>query len=139
MFLIKPLNAVVALAITAFLATTVQAQSGIVGKAEELPTIVLSSGMPLGEPLKIKSGQYYEIIIQSDGSAEMAISGAEFFRNCWIDEVVINDIEVRPLGLDSIEFDDEGEAEISFIPIKPGNFELRVPGVEPLKIEVTSD
>ena len=113
------------------------AQSGLVGKAIELPPILLSSGMPLAEgELELKAGVYYELIIQSDGSAEMAISGAEFFRNTWIDEVVINDIEVRPLGLDSLEFDDEGEAEISFIPIKPGRFELRVPGVAPLVVVV---
>lgn len=118
-------------------ASVSQAQSGIVGKAMELPPITLSSGMPLADaPLELESGQYYELIISSDGSAEMAISGAEFFRNCWFDEIVINDIEIRPLGLDSIEFDDEGEAEISFIPMKPGTFELRAPGVAPLQINV---
>jgi hypothetical protein len=42
--------------------------------------------------------------------------------------VVINDIEVRPLGIDSLEFDDEGTATISFITIRPGTFELRIPG-----------
>ncbi len=113
------------------------AQSGLVGKATELPPITLSSGMPLADaPLELTAGVYYEIIIQADGSAEMAISGAEFFRNLWIDEIVINDIEIRPIGLDSIEFDDEGEAEISFIAIKPGRFELRAPGTEPLLITV---
>ncbi|MFP1633843.1 hypothetical protein ACLB6G_19095 [Zhengella sp. ZM62] len=122
----------------AFLAGPALAQSGLVGKAEELPGITLSSGMPLAEkPLEIEAGKYYEIIITSDGSAEMAISGPAFFRNCWIDEIVINDIEVRPMGgIDSIEFDDEGEAEISFICIKPGQFELRAPGTEPLAITV---
>ncbi len=113
------------------------AQSGIVGKAIELPTVTLSSGMPMADaPLELQSGQYYELIISADGSAEMAISGADFFRNCWFDEIVINDIEIRPLGLDSIEFDDEGEAEISFIPMKPGTFELHAPGVAPLKVIV---
>lgn len=122
----------------AFLAGPALAQSGMVGKAEELPGITLSSGMPLAEkPLEIEAGKYYEIVITSDGSAEMAISGPAFFRNCWIDEIVINDIEVRPMGgIDSIEFDDEGEAEISFICIKPGQFELRAPGTEPLAITV---
>ncbi|MCC0026681.1 MAG: hypothetical protein R3D65_18975 [Zhengella sp.] len=122
----------------AFLAGPALAQSGLVGKAEELPGITLSSGMPLAEkPLEIEAGKYYEIVITSDGSAEMAISGPAFFRNCWIDEIVINDIEVRPMGgIDSIEFDDEGEAEISFICIKPGQFELRAPGAEPLAITV---
>jgi len=120
-----------------FFTSAAIAQSGLVGKAVELPPITLSSGMPLADmPLELEAGVYYEIIIQSDGSAEMAISGAEFFRNLWIDEIVINDIEIRPIGLDSIEFDDEGEAEISFIAIKPGQFELRAPGTAPLKITV---
>ena len=35
---------------------------------------------------------------------------------------------MRPLGIDSIEFDDEGKAQISFVPIRPGTFVLRVPG-----------
>jgi len=113
------------------------AQSGMVGKAEELPPIKLASGEPLADkPLEITAGKYYEIRIVSDGSAEKAISGAAFFRNLWIDEIVINDIEIRPLGLDSIEFDDEGEAEISFIAIKPGKFELTAPGTAPLEITV---
>jgi hypothetical protein len=42
--------------------------------------------------------------------------------------VVINDIEVRPLGLDSLEFDDEGTAPIKFIAIRPGTFVVRIPG-----------
>ena len=43
-------------------------------------------------------------------------------------EVVINDIEVRPLGIESLEFDDEGTATISFVTIRPGPFTLRIPG-----------
>lgn len=113
------------------------AQQGLVGRAIDLPTLTLSSGEPLAkEPIEIEAGVYYEIIIKADGSAEMALSGPRFFRNLWIDEIVINDIEIRPLGIDSIEFDDEGEAEISFIAIKPGRFELRATGAPPLLIIV---
>jgi len=85
--------------------------------------------MPLADaPYELVSGKYYEIEIVCDGSAEIAIEGASFFRNIWINEVVINDIEVRPLGLDSLEFDDEGTAEIKFIAIRPGTYEVRIPG-----------
>jgi hypothetical protein len=106
-----------------------QAQSGLITKANVLEPITLSSGAPLAAaPYELESGKYYRIDINSDGSAELAIAGAEFFRNVWINEVVINDIEVRPLGVDSIEFDDEGTATISFIPIRPGTFTLRIPG-----------
>jgi hypothetical protein len=105
------------------------AQSGLVGRSVRLPPIELSAGKPLAEaPYEIEAGKYYRLTIRSDGSQEMALVGPEFFRNVWINEVVINKIEVRPLGLDSIEFDAEGEATITFVPIRPGRFELRLPG-----------
>ncbi len=105
-------------------------QSGLITKAVQLSPITLSSGQPLAEaPYELEAGQYYSLPIRADGSAELAIGGAEFFRNVWINEVVINEIEVRPMGgIDSLEFDAEGEAVITFIPIRPGRFELRIPG-----------
>ena len=94
-----------------------------------LEPITLSSGKPLAAaPYELESGKYYSIDIVSDGSAELAIAGPDFFRNVWVNEVVINDIEVRPLGVESLEFDDEGTATISFVTIRPGRFELRIPG-----------
>jgi hypothetical protein len=106
------------------------AQAGLLtGGAQKLEPITLSSGKPLAAaPYELQSGKYYSIEIRADGSAELAIGGQQFFRNVWVDEVVINDIEVRPLGVDSIEFDDEGTARISFVTIRPGTFELRIPG-----------
>ena len=103
--------------------------AGLLGNVQKLEPITLSSGKPLAEkPYELVSGQYYRLDIVADGSAELAISGAEFFRNVWVDEVVINEIEVRPLGVDSLEFDDEGTATISFVTIRPGTFVLRIPG-----------
>lgn len=116
------------LAATAFVGFAA-AQSGLVGRATDLPKITLSSGMPLADaPYDVEAGVYYEIVIESDGSQELALSGGEFFRNVWVDEVVVNGIEVRPMGLHSLEFDDPGEASMSFIFIKPGTYELRIPG-----------
>ncbi len=106
------------------------AQAGLLtGGAKKLDPITLSSGQPLAKgPYQLEAGQFYKLDIVADGSAELAISGADFFRNVWINEVVINDIEVRPLGVDSLEFDDEGTATISFVTIRPGTFILRIPG-----------
>lgn len=97
-------------------------------KGDEIE-LTLSSGKPIydGE-LKLQSGAYYEMMITSDGSAELALAGASFFRAIWMDEIVINDIEVRPMAIDSLEFDAAGTAELSFIAIKPGRYELAVPG-----------
>ena len=106
------------------------AQAGLLtGGAEDLAPIKLSSGQPLTEgPYELESGKYYEIEIEADGSAEIALTGPDFFRNVWIDEIVVNDLEIRPLGVDSLEFDDEGVMEISFVTIRPGTFTLHVPG-----------
>lgn len=76
----------------------------------------------------LQSGGYYRIEIVSDGTAEIAIEGPGFFRNVWVNEIVINDLEVRPLGVDSIEFDDAGTVEMSFIAITPGRYDIRIRG-----------
>jgi len=114
-----------------FLSNPAHAQAAglLAGGAQKLPPIKLSVGQPLAdEPYTLKSGTYYKISIICDGSGELAIGGSGFFRNIWVDEVVINDIEIRPFGIESLEFDDEGEAEIKFIAIRPGRYELRIPG-----------
>ena len=107
-----------------------QAQAGLLtGGASKLDPITLASGQPLTKaPYALEAGKYYKLDIKADGSAELALSGADFFRNVWVNEVVINDIEVRPLGIDSLEFDDEGTATISFVTIRPGTFTLKIPG-----------
>ena len=97
-------------------------------KGEEIE-LTLSSGKPIHDgPINLQSGAYYEMMITSDGSAELALAGASFFRAVWMDEIVINDIEIRPMAIDSFEFDDAGTAEFSFVAIKPGRYELAIPG-----------
>lgn len=122
--------AAIAALIAPLAAGHVFAQAGLLtGGATKLDPITLSSGQPLtSAPYELESGKYYEIEIEADGSAEIALAGPDFFRNVWIDEIVINDLEIRPLGVDSLEFDDEGVMEISFVTIRPGSFSLHVPG-----------
>ena len=119
-------------------------RAGILSSANkvDLPPITLSSGMPLSEaPWVLTSGTYYEFEIEGDGSAELALEGSEFFRAIWIDEIVVNDLEIRPIGVNSIEFDDAGEMEIGFVAIKPGTYFLRIPGStgETQRLDITID
>ncbi len=90
--------------------------------------LTLASGAPLGEDVVLQSGAYYKMMITADGSAELAIEGPSFFRAIWMNEIVINGIEIRPMAVDSLEFDKAGEAELSFIAIKPGAHVIRIPG-----------
>lgn len=105
--------------------------AGLMGKNNRntLPDLTLGSGKPVQEaPFDLKSGGYYKMKIVADGSAELALSGGDFFRAIWINEIVINKIEVRPMGVHSLEFDAGGEAEISFVAVMPGTFALSIPG-----------
>ena len=98
-------------------------------QGEDLPTFVLGSGKPITDgPITLDSGKVYEMEIEADGSAELALEGPGFFRNIWVNEVVVNGLEIRPYGLESVEFDQAGTMEIEFIAIKPGQYFLRIPG-----------
>lgn len=106
-----------------------QGMSGLLTGRKNLEPITLSSGKPLAKAsYELEAGKYYRLRIVADGTAELAVSGSDFFRNIWINEIVVNKIEIRPMGgIESIEFDDEGTAMISFVTIRPGTFHLRVP------------
>ncbi|RJL05063.1 hypothetical protein D3P06_08405 [Paracoccus aestuarii] len=95
----------------------------------DLAPLTLASGQPVASAeYTIKSGGYYRIEITADGSQELSLSGGDFFRAIWINEIVIEDIEIRPMGVHSIEFDSAGTARLSFIAVLPGRYTLSVPG-----------
>lgn len=104
---------------------------GLLHSRITLDPITIGAGKTLADkPYNLIAGKYYKLVLKSDGSREVPIVGAEFFRNIWVNQVSINNIEVRPLGIDSFEFDDEGEIELTFIPIKPGTYTLGLPSAQ---------
>ena len=105
--------------------------AGLMDRANrtDLPPINLTAGaINVEGDYQLQSGGYYTIDIISDGTQEIAVEGPGFFRNVWVNEIVINDLEVRPLGVDSIEFDDEGTVSMSFVAITPGQYDIRIRG-----------
>ena len=58
---------------------------------------------------EIETGKYYRWVISSDGLEEVMIRAPDLFRNSWINQIIINDLEVHTSGaIYGIEFDDEG-------------------------------
>ena len=136
-----------ALAAAAVIAMTLPAAAHDLGLAgllskknsADLEPLTISSEKPLGADWTLKSGMYYEVEIEADGSAELQLDGAEFFRAIWVDEIVVEGLEIRPLGVDSVDFDEAGEMEIGFVAIKPGSYYLKVTGStgETQRLEIT--
>jgi hypothetical protein len=91
--LTRTLSGVLVAVAAAWSSGDVRAQAGLLSGRTDLEPITLASGQPLAKaPYELQAGKYYRIEIVADGSAELAIEGPKFFRNVWVNEVVINDI-----------------------------------------------
>lgn len=100
-------------------------------RATRLPVLKLdaNSGFSVTQ-YEVETGLYYRWRIESDGLEEYKVVAAKLFRESWIDQVVVEDLEMRPYGLDSVEFDAEGVIDIWFIVLRPGEYEYHVEGLE---------
>ena len=108
------------------------AEGNLASRATRLPDMVIDSTeltLSIAE-FELETGKYYRWRIMHDGGEEFQILAPDLFRNSWIGQVVIEDLEVKPLGLHSVEFDDEGTIDVWFVPIRPGNFDFWIHGYE---------
>ena len=94
-------------------------------------------GIPLLEPkvINLLSGKYYRLNINcpdvKDDLTGWRIEIQDLLRNSHLRLVTVGDIEIHLQGLsfNAIECDEIGSAHVSFVPIKPGNYELYVGNV----------
>ena len=94
-------------------------------------------GMPVLQPkvINLFTGKYYRLNIDcpdvKDDLTGWRIEMPELLRNSHLRLVTVGDIEVHLQGLsfNAIECDEIGSAHVSFVPIKPGNYELYVGNV----------
>ena len=100
-------------------------------RAERLPELALEAtkGFSVKE-YRLETGKYYRWRIVSDGREEYKLLAPELFRNSWIDQVSIEDKEVKTMGLYAVEFDDDGEIDVWFMPIRPGTYEYFVENLQ---------
>lgn len=121
----------VSVALMAALPLSAAAEGDPTRRATRLDPLVLDAaeGFSLTR-YEIETGVYYRWRIRSDGLEEYKIVAPGFFPEIWVDQVVIEDKEVKPFGLRAVEFDAEGEIDIWFVPIRPGTYEFWVEGLE---------
>jgi uncharacterized cupredoxin-like copper-binding protein len=77
-----------------------------------------------------ETGQSYRLKIQASGLKEYAFRAPGFFEAIYIRKIEAGGVEIKGVGLNELEFEDEGEAEIFFVPVRSGEFPYFIKGHE---------
>ncbi len=117
--------------VVALTAVPLWAEGNLASRPVDLPDLMLKGDLSMSQmEYVLETGKYYRINIISDGQEEFAWMSPELFRNAWVNQIVVNDLEVKSYGVYSLEFDAEGTFEMTFVPIRPGRYDFWVDGYE---------
>ena len=75
---------------------------------------------------EMETGKAYRLEISSMGFKEYEIEAEDFFRNIWVRGIEVEGIEIDTPVINEIELEREGEIEIKFVPIRPGDYEFEI-------------
>ena len=117
-----------------FLAPPLYAKGDLATRATKLEPLVFGSDksdyeMSVKE-YNLETGKAYRLKVSSFGFKEYAFVAPGFFRNIWIRKVEAGDVEIKAAVIDEIEFEEAGEAELFFVPIRSGVYEFHIKGLE---------
>ncbi|MEH6813999.1 MAG: copper-binding protein [Motiliproteus sp.] len=111
-----------------------QAKGDLTRKPQALPDLVLGSDVSdyamSVKSYELETGQAYKLNIVSSGLKEYAVEAPEFFASIFLRKVEAGGMEIKATSLIQLEFEDEGEAEIYFVPVKPGQYRFYAKGLE---------
>jgi hypothetical protein len=79
---------------------------------------------------QLETGKAYQLKIIASGQKEYAFQAPEFALSIFLRKVEAGGVEIKAVTLTELEFEDAGEAEIFFVPIKPGKFRFYAKGLE---------
>lgn len=105
---------------------TARADGYLAGKPEKLEDLEIGLGETglekRGGDYSIVTGKGYSLKIRSTGKHECSIVAPQFFTNIYVRKVEINKVEVKLAGLIEIEMENDGEADLYFVAIRPGEY-----------------
>lgn len=79
---------------------------------------------------QLETGQAYQLKIIASGQKEYAFQAPEFATSIYLRKVEAGGVEIKAVTLTELEFEDAGEAEIFFLPVKPGKYRFYAKGLE---------
>jgi len=111
-----------------------QAAGDLTRRPQKLPDLVMGSDesdyFMSQKEYQLETGKSYKLAIISNGQKEYAMQAPEFFSSIFLRKVEAGGMEIKAVHLTELEFEDASEAEIYFVPIKPGKFEFEMEGLE---------
>jgi len=133
MTILKPL-AFAALATLMGVSSVAQAEGDLTRKPIKLPDLVMGNNESdysmSQKAYNLETGKAYKLAVISSGQKEYAMQAPEFFASIYLRKVEAGGMEIKAVSLTELEFEDTGEAEIYFVPVKPGKFEFVMDGLE---------
>lgn len=78
----------------------------------------------------MQTGQAYRLKIQAVGWHECNWQAPRFFQNAWLRKIEAGNMEIKVAQLNELEMDSDGEAELFFVPIRPGTYQFGCRGLE---------
>ncbi len=109
--------------------------AGYLGKrAERLPPLQIGIGED-GYGMEPKSydletGKGYKLKVIATGLLQCDLVMRDFLDNVWIRRLAAGDVEFKVATISTVELDDEGEFELTFVPVRPGRYEWACEGLE---------
>ena len=79
---------------------------------------------------ELVTGKSYKLKIIASGQTEYAMRAPAFFQSIFLRKVEAGGMEIKATSLTELEFEQEGSAEIFFVPVKTGEFEFFAAGFE---------
>ncbi len=103
-------------------------------RPQALPDLVLGSeesdyAMSQQE-YQLETGKAYQLKVISTGKKEYAFQAPEFATSIFLRKVEAGGVEIKAITLTELEFEDAGQAEIFFVPIRPGRYRFYAKGLE---------
>ena len=116
------------------LSEAASAKGYLATRATRLPDLVLGTddiGFGLSQKeYRLETGKAYRLKIVSTGRHEYAMVAPEFFDFIWLRKIEAGGMEIKANAIYELEFENEAEAEIFFVPIRPGTYEMKAKGLE---------
>ena len=112
----------------------IYAAGDLTRRTEKLPDLLLgseASDYSLSQSeYQLETGKAYQLKIIASGLKEYAFQAPEFATSIYLRKVEAGGVEIKAITLTELEFEEAGEAEIFFVPIKPGKFRFYAKGLE---------